>query len=230
MSTALLPGDPPVEITLRRSARTRRISLRVSALDGRVTLSLPKNTPVEEALEFARHKSGWIRRHLQSHEAPVEVTTGSEVPFEGVNLVVTEASVRRARREGQALLIPTGKAMAAARVKAFLKLEARQRLTEHSARYARILDRRIGRITLRDTRSRWGSCTAAGNLMYSWRLVMAPPDVLDYVAAHEVAHLVEMNHSAAYWDVVARICPEFQAHRTWLRKNGAALHRYRFDD
>jgi hypothetical protein len=91
------------------------------------------------------------------------------------------------------------------------------------------LGRPYTRITLRDTRSRWGSCASSGALSYSWRLIMAPPEVLDYVAAHEVAHLAEMNHSAAYWAGVARLLPGYEAPRQWLRAHGAGLHRYRFD-
>jgi predicted metal-dependent hydrolase len=91
------------------------------------------------------------------------------------------------------------------------------------------LGRRFSRLSLRDTRSRWGSCSSRGGLSYSWRLILAPPDVLDYVAAHEVAHLAEMNHSPAFWALVARLCPGYQAPRGWLRREGAGLHRYRFD-
>jgi predicted metal-dependent hydrolase len=85
-------------------------------------------------------------------------------------------------------------------------------------------------LALRDTRSRWGSCSPDGRLMYSWRLIMAPPQVLDYVAAHEVAHLVELNHSPAYWRVVTGICPDWKRHRDWLRTHGSSLHRLRFQD
>ncbi|MEL6678764.1 MAG: M48 family metallopeptidase, partial [Pseudomonadota bacterium] len=90
------------------------------------------------------------------------------------------------------------------------------------------LGRRPGRSTLRDTRSRWGSCTSEGHIMLSWRLLLAPPQVLDYVVAHEVAHLQEMNHSPAFWSVVRDLCPDYERHRRWLHQHGADLHRYRF--
>ncbi len=117
-----------------------------------------------------------------------------------------------------------------ARLAAFLKHHARLALADASAHHAANLGRKHGRITLRDTRSRWGSCNARGDLMYSWRLIMAPPEVLDYVAAHETAHLVEMNHSDAFWAQVAKTCPDFGPPRLWLKRNAQSLHRYRFKD
>lgn len=111
----------------------------------------------------------------------------------------------------------------------FLKTQARARLVAASDMYAARLGQPYRRITLRDTRSRWGSCSSQGALMYSWRLILAPPRVLHYVAAHEVAHLSEMNHSPAFWAVVAQLFGPCDAERRWLRQEGAALHRIRFD-
>ncbi len=230
MGQAVLPGNPPVEITLRRSTRARRVSLRVSALDGRVTLSLPKSMPAAEALAFAQEKSDWIRRHLAKQSASVTPAIGGAVLFRGKEVPVVAGRVRSVALTEGALVVPRAPEMVAARIKAFLRLSARQHLQAASDRYADQLGHRFGKITLRDTRSRWGSCTASGDLMYSWRLVMAPPEVLDYVAAHEVAHLAELNHSPAYWAVVRRIFPDFEAPRCWLRENGQQLHRYQFDD
>ncbi len=111
---------------------------------------------------------------------------------------------------------------------AFLKLRARDRLAAACDGFAASLGTHYRAIALRDTRSRWGSCTSEGNLMYSWRLVMAPPDVLDYVAAHEVAHRLEMNHSDRFWAHVERVCPDHKSHRRWLREEGTKLHAWRF--
>lgn len=230
MTRAVLSGNPPVEITLRRSARARRVSLRVSSLDGRVTLSLPKGMNAAEALAFAEEKSDWIRKHLSRQLQAVTVGLGATLPVRGVERTIVTGPVRAAELTENTLVVPDRANLAAARVKAFLKLAARGDLTQACAKYTTRLGRDFTRVTLRDTRSRWGSCSSAGNLMFSWRLVMAPPDVLDYVAAHEVAHLAEMNHSPAYWDTVARICPNYKAPRNWLRQNGQHLHRYRFGD
>lgn len=228
MGLIRLPGEPEVEVALKRSARARRLSLRVSGVDGRVTLTMPRFAPEREALSFAREKAGWIREKLAEQSPFVLAGPGVVVPVEGQGRLITLAPVRRITLEREALLVPERAAGVAARVGAFLRELARARLAEATARHAAALGRPHGRITLRDTRSRWGSCSHEANLMYSWRLVLAPPEVLDYVAAHEVAHIAEMNHSPAFWAVVARLCPGYRAPRAWLRQEGAALHRYRF--
>ncbi|MBZ8118034.1 M48 family metallopeptidase [Roseovarius sp. LXJ103] len=227
MGQHILPGNPPIAITLRRSAQARRISLRVSALDGRVTLTLPPGLPEAEALSFARQKQAWLAGHLARQPDDVTIAPGASLPVEGETLELRTGSGRRVHREGGALYVP---GPVAPRVQAWLKTLARERLVAASDHYSGVLGRPYSRITLRDTRSRWASCSSTGALNYSWRLIMAPPDVLDYVAAHEVAHLAEMNHSQAFWDIVARLCPGYDAHRLWLKTHGTALHRYRFGD
>jgi predicted metal-dependent hydrolase len=227
----LLPGDPPIELTLRPSARARRLSLRVSALDGRVTLTLPRGTRRREALAFAEDKADWIRGHLGARPEVLRPMPGTELPFLGASHRIVAGPGRAVRPGDGVIHVPeTRPETTPARLAAFLKLRARDALAEASARHAGALGRPHGQITLRDTRSRWGSCSSKGNLMFSWRLIMAPPEVLDYVAAHEVAHLAEMNHSAAFWRVVETLTPDHGAPRRWLRLNGAELHRYRFRD
>ncbi|MCC5975692.1 MAG: M48 family metallopeptidase [Rubellimicrobium sp.] len=225
---AILPGSPPIEVTVRRSGRARRMSLRVSRLDGRVTLTLPPRTSLHEGMSFLREREGWLRGHLAQVGAAARPEFGGEIPFRGQPVTLTPAKVRAPRIEGEALLLPEDPGRLEARVLAFLRTEARNHLAGASDRYAGLLGRRYGRITLRDTRSRWGSCSVQGDLMYSWRLIMAPPEVLDYVAAHEVAHLAEMNHSPAFWAVVERLYPGHADCRTWLRRHGDSLHRLRF--
>ena len=224
----VLPGPPPVQITLRRSARARRFSLRVSALDGRVTLTLPLRAREAEAMAFARDQQDWIRTALQTVPETAAVGLGTRLPVEGRLLEIRAGSGRLVRVEGDALLVPGDPASAGTRVGAFLKALARDRLARACATHAAQLGRSHGRITLRDTRSRWGSCSADGSLMFSWRLILAPPEVLDYVAAHEVAHLQEMNHSPAFWAVVARLMPDYRPHRAWLKRQGQSLHGFRF--
>lgn len=226
----VLPGSPPVEIVLKRSARARRFSLRVSRLDGRVTLSLPSRAREAEAMAFARSQEEWLRETLAGMPVRAGVDIGGEVPVEGRMLRLVQGTGRGVRIEGDSLRVPGDPAQAGARVGAFLKALARERLVAASDRYAAEIGRKVTRVSLRDTRSRWGSCAHDGSLMYSWRLVMAPPSVLDYVAAHEVAHMVEMNHSDRFWAVVERLYPRWQVQRKWLHAEGQALHAYRFGD
>lgn len=229
MTKACLPGPPPVEILLRRSARARRFSLRVSQLDGRVTLSLPDWTREAEALAFIREKEGWIRAALARMPRGALVRPGGTILYAGQAVRLEPGPVRAPRLEGDVLLLPEG-GRSAARVAAFLKLMARQHLHAACDRYTAALGRGHTGLVLRDPRSRWGSCTSDGKLMFSWRLVMAPPEVLDYVAAHEVAHLEEMNHAPAFWAVVARLMPDYARHQAWLRQHGAQLHGFVFED
>jgi len=224
----VLPGSPPVEVTLKRTARARRMSLRVSRLDGRVTLSLPTRARESEAMAFLHAQEDWIRKALSNVVANGAVALGDEIPIEGRMVRLQAGPGRALTLTPDALLVPGDAARTGVRVAAFLKTRARDRLAAASDHYAGRIGRRYTTLTLRDTRSRWGSCTADAGLMYSWRLIMAPPLVLDYVAAHEVAHLAEMNHSARFWAIVADLMPDYQTHRRWLKSQGHALHSFRF--
>lgn len=228
MAQAILSGDPPINITLRRSPQARRLTLRVSRLDGRVTLSMPAWTPESEALVFARQKEDWLRQAL-ADQGPRQVPApGLVFPLEGRSLTISPANGRAVRVDGDRLLVPGPDERMPVRLAAFVKLIARDRLAAASDSHARALGRMHSGMSLRDTRSRWGSCAPDGRLMYSWRLAMAPTEVLDYVAAHEVAHLAEMNHSPAFWAVVAQLTPDFAIPRAWLKRNGASLQRWHF--
>lgn len=228
MTDTYLPGDPPIPLILRRSARAKRISLRISQLDGRVTLTMPKRLAQREALDFARTKETWIRKHLSERQEDVSVGLGTELPLGGRVLQVVPGQGRKVQLGENEIAVPGPSERVGKRLGAYLKEVARDRLAGACDDYAARLGQSYSRITMRDTRSRWGSCTSDGALMFSWRLIMTPPEVLDYVAAHEVAHLAEMNHSSAFWAGVERIYGPYKEPRKWLRTHGNALHRYRF--
>lgn len=229
MGRHTLEGNPPIEVTLRHSARAKRLSLRVSHLDGRVTLTLPRSAAEREGITFLQTKETWLRDHLQAMKPATLVRVGQFVPFRGRAMQIVPGAGRRACLAGGRIAV-SAHAPAAMQVKALFRHMARDALAQASDRYAGQLGRSYARLSIRDTRSRWGSCSSQGGLMYSWRLIMAPPAVLEYVAAHEVAHLVEMNHQPAFWDVVAELCPDYAQHRRWLREEGDQLHRIVFDD
>ena len=224
----ILPGNPKITIILRRSKRAKRMSLRILRLKGIVTLSLPESCQIREAEKFVFEKESWIRAHLADLPQSAEAAFGGMVLFQGELLTICRWQGRQVRKTGAKLLVPGTDGMVAARVKAFLKLQARQRLGEATDRYSAALGKSYGKLTLRDTTSRWGSCSTQGNINYSWRLIMAPPEVLNYVAAHEVAHLVQMNHSPQFWAVVEHLYPAYATYRAWLKDHGEELHSYRF--
>lgn len=220
----------PEDVTLRRSSRARRLSLRVSSLDGRATLTVPAHVTDREAARFVEDKRHWLDAQRATFTPPICIGTADSIPFEGQMLRVSPERITGTKlcNTENVLAAPLDPMKRSRAIQAFYKVAARDRLAEACDRHSVTLGQSFNRITLRDTRSRWGSCTSQGGLMFSWRLIMAPPDVLNYVAAHEVAHLVEMNHSPAFWKVVEDICPEFDRHRSWLRKEGAALHLWQF--
>ena len=219
-------GD--IAVRLRRSARARRMSLRVTRAEGEVILTLPLRASLAEGLAFARAREGWLRRVRAGLPPRPEVAHGVLIPVEGRALRVTPAALLRAPRvAGDRLELPERAAPGPA-AEVFLRQLARARLAAACDRHAARLGRPFRAIVLRDTRSRWGSCSVDGRLMFSWRLVMAPPEVLDYVAAHEVAHLQHMDHSPAFWATTARLAGDPAAPRAWLRANGAGLLAWRF--
>ncbi|MEM9871063.1 MAG: SprT family zinc-dependent metalloprotease [Pseudomonadota bacterium] len=230
MSSHVLQGDPDIPLILRPSARARRITLRVSQVDGRVTVTLPRHVPEGEALAFAAEKEPWIRKHLSGRQATVEMVPGAVLPIAGQRVTLTAGTGRSVRLAGDQLLVPGAGDAMGRRVAGYLKARARDVLAAASDHYAGRLGHAYTGISLRDPRSRWGSCSSAGRLMYSWRLILAPPAVLDYVAAHEVAHLAQMNHGPQFWAEVERIHGPHADARRWLRAHGAQLHRYSFGD
>jgi predicted metal-dependent hydrolase len=228
--TVLLDGDPALPVLIRPSGTARRLSLRVSGLDGKITLSVPRGLKRQHALGFLAEKEAWLRAAVARAPEKLLVRAGSFLPVDGQQRMITLAPIPRVSLDGDRLLVPNAAAQLGPRVAAYLKLHARDRLVTQADHYATMLGRRVTSVSLRDTRSRWGSCTAQGRLMFCWRLAMAPQDVQDYVAAHEAAHLVHMDHSRAYWDTVARIMPDYAVRRAWLRTHGAQLHSYVFDN
>lgn len=201
------------------------MTLRISNATGDVTLTVPPSISRYSAERFVRKMSGWLDERLAKRPAPIAPCIGGEILVEGERVRLALSAVKRVRFDGRTISLPGPEPRVTGQVKAFLKTRARDRLAAASEGYAARLGRPIAAITLRDPRTRWGSCTAEGRLMFSWRLIMAPPPVLDYVAAHEVAHLEELNHSPAFWQVLGRLMPGYEAPQEWLQQNGTELHR-----
>ena len=195
---------------------------------------MPMRCPLEEADRFIGRNLEWVRTKLGNMPCPVPFRDGALIPLRGkLHRIVFAAPGKRRgtvqidnRTEPPCLRIGGDIEHCARRLEDWLKAEARRDLDARVAWHARRLNLRPKRLTVRDQASRWGSCSTTGGLSFSWRLILAPPNVLDYVAAHEVAHLAEMNHGPGFWKLVRQTCPRMEEARVWLRGMGADLHRY----
>ncbi len=219
-----------ISIAFRPNRRARRLIVRLDRSGRGVVVTLPARVSRDEGLAFARRSTAWIAERLSRQGEGVAFADGAEIPLRGEMVRIVHQSTLRGtvwRDPESGRLCVAGRAEhLARRVTDWLKAEARRDLAEATARYAAAMDVSFRRITIRDQKSRWGSCAADGSLSYSWRLIMAPSYVLDYVAAHEVAHLRHMNHSMRFWRLVLSQCPGSGRARTWLRANSTSLHRY----
>jgi predicted metal-dependent hydrolase len=224
-------------VRLRRNARARRYTLRIHSVTREVVLTMPPRGSVKQASAFAEKHGAWIAARLERLPDAAPFADGALLPLRGADHRIVHRRGARgtvwveAGADGERLLCVAGLAPhIPRRVRDYLKREAKADLEKASRRMAQALGVTLKRVSIRDQSSRWGSCSTTGALSYSWRLILAPPFVLDYLAAHEVAHLVEMNHSRAFWRLVERICPDMARAKAWLDAHGSGLHRYGMQD
>ncbi len=222
-----------VRIAVKQAARANRYSLRLPADGGDPVLTLPPHGRFAEALEFVDRHRPWLAERLARRPASIPFADGAVIPVRGVEtrLVHRTDTLRGATHladgpDGPQLVVTGTSAHVGRRVLDFLRREARKDLEAAVALHTHRLGVTAAAVRLKDTRSRWGSCTAKGELAFSWRVIMAPPFVLDYLAAHEVAHIRELNHSHRFWRLVRETCPEMDRGQSWLKKNGSRLHTY----
>jgi predicted metal-dependent hydrolase len=220
-----------VDVTVRVSARSRNYKLSIPHAGGPL-LTVPRYGNWREASDFLKRQVPWLAARLERAAKPVIFRAGVRIPLRGVeHRIVATGTIRGIVQvqevDGVPLLaVPGEPAHRARRLTDWLKLEAQKDLTRRVSLHARRLEVDVKSISLRSQTTRWGSCSTNGRLNFNWRLVMAPPFVLDYVAAHEVAHLVEMNHSDEFWATVERTLPSMDRGRTWLRAHGRQLMVY----
>lgn len=202
--------------------------IRILEAAGTAELVLPRRVPLAEGLQFAAENAAWIGRRLAALPPHVPFTEGAIVPIfdRPVGLRRTEASRGPIVRRDNLLHVPADEARFAQRVRAWFIAEARHEISERVLIMATRIDRRVKRISIRDPETRWGSCSTLGTLCFSWRLVMAPARVMDYVIAHEVAHLKAMHHGARFWSLVETLYGDPEPARLWLNENGLKLRRY----
>lgn len=219
-----------VTLAVRRNPRARRVSLRADPAAGHIILVLPGRASLAAGMRFAQSQSGWIRGRLAKMPPVTPIAPGLEVDVLGRKLTIAHDPSFRGppRRNQDVLTIGGDAAFVARRMRDWLKRQARLVLRERAEALAATIQRRVTGLRIVDTRSRWGSCAPDGGLSFSWRLLLAPPDVLDYVVAHEVAHLVHLHHRPAFWLLVDSLTPHRNAAQAWLRQHGAQLLRFGF--
>lgn len=213
---------------LRRSNQARRVSLRVDPGLGQVTLVLPRRASEAAGLRFIARNAGWLARRL-AHVAPrITFVHGAEVPLAGRPYRIRHRPETRGTvwLDGDEIHVAGGAEHLARRLTDWMKRRARCELSDRAIRLAARIGARVTRVQIRDPRTRWGSCGPDGRLSFSWRLVLAPEVVMDYVVAHEVAHLVHPHHGPAFWRLTEELATDTRAARRWLREHGAGLHRY----
>ncbi len=219
-------------VRLRRHRQARRYTLRIHSATREVVLTMPPRGSLKQAREFAQKHGAWIAARLKRLPQAAPFTHGTVLPLRGVDHRIEHKRGARgtvwieSAGDERLLCVAGAEPHIPRRVRDFLKREAKRDLEAASRLAAQALGVAIRRVSVRDQSSRWGSCSTTGLLSYSWRLILAPPFVLDYLAAHEVAHLIEMNHSARFWRLVERICPHVTRAKTWLDAHGPDLHRY----
>ncbi len=223
-------GAHRLPVYARVHARARRIILRISPDRSAIRLTLPSNVSIVEGLHFVESRRDWIARQLKDRLLPQPFRHGLVIPFRGEPHLVVHVPGRRGTvwREGEGetarICVAGDERFLSRRLTDWLKQQARQALLIACRHYATAMNLRFSRLVIRDQKSRWGSCSSTGTLSFSWRLVLAPPFVLDYLAAHEVAHLTEMNHSARFWERVRMHCSHAEEAEEWLKRHGSDLH------
>jgi len=225
-----LPLDGGSTLLLSVNPRARRISIRIDARAGRAVAVAPRERLLGDAVAFARSKAAWIAERLEARVEGRPLEPGQTIPVHGrptrLEATGTSGAARLVEDADGPVIRSGGEGEGfARRVENLLKREARQALLDRTEVHIRALNQKPVKVSIVDTRSRWGSCSPHNrSIRYSWRVVLAPPAVLDYLAAHEVAHLVHADHSPAYWSVVHGLVGDHRPFRAWLKAHGQALH------
>jgi len=226
----------PYPIEIKRSAANKRVSLRVKKDLSGFLLTLPARIPLAWGQKFVDEHSGWLIKASRNLRPLVKLQDGTTFPFFGEEVTVIMQSAKRGKAEkiDDKIIIYGGEELFSRRLKTYLKDELLTYIKRKVAEYAQVYSLaqpvfkggKLGKIAVHDTTSRWGSCSSKGNLSFCFNLCFAEKKITDYVIAHELSHLKEMNHSDAFWKVVESLYPEYKTTRKWLKQNGSKLHGF----
>ena len=218
-----------VPVSIRVSPRARRVGLRIDVAGRKVELVLPRGVAASTGLRFLAAKRGWIAARLEALPQRAPFVEGAILPLLGVPHQVCrefDPAAPPVRIIDGEIWVRSDPLHLARRVRDHLVAVAEAEISPRAHRLAARIGREVARVSVRDTRSRWGSCSGQGNLSFSWRLIFAPEPVLEYVVAHEVAHLAEMNHGPRFWRLVESLTPNTAAPRAWLKRHRNQLLGY----
>lgn len=217
-------------VRLRERSNARRVTLSVNRATRTATITAPPGISLSRIIAFAENHRDWLRTRLEMVPEARPFEFGMTLPYRGTPCQVAPGTGRGVLLHGDVIEVAATPLTLDVKLGRWLRMQARDRLVERSLFHADKLGVRYSKLSIKDTTSRWGSCSSQGALSYSWRAILAPDEALDYLAAHEVCHLREMNHSPRFWALVEELCPEWQEWRNWFRENGAELHRYGAQD
>lgn len=214
-------------VLIKKHRTSRKISLRYQPLRKSLSITLPQAISIRQGLDFANEKQQWILQQIAHYSHSKPFHDGQVVPVLGKNITLKHKGGRGTVSEDNGILWVHGDIeFMARRIQKWLMEKLKKEITLLAEKFSRRLNVKVGRITLRDNSSSWGSCSSGGNLSFSWRLVFAPYEVLEYIVAHETAHIKEHNHSDNFWKLVAQICPTYKNAENWLKRNGNSLYMY----
>ena len=217
-----------IQVRLRRNTRARRMVLRIDYKIEGVVITLPLWTSEREALLMVQKKSDWILNKLDTIPPRIAFECGAKIPLLGEYYSISHDPNQKevVIKSGYEIRLGGRQEHLSRRLGDWLRKEAKIIIQPKAIEMAEKYNWKIGRISVRDTKSRWGSCAPSGNLSFCWRLILAPEWVLNYVIAHEVSHLLHMNHGSEFWQTVANFNVRVDEARVWLSKNAEHLHRY----
>ena len=218
-------------LVLKVTKRARRMALRLDVKQRVMNLVIPPRASLDKAYQFAKDNKDWISEKLDNLADTIHLEHGTILPVLGRNRrikicydeTLTRTSITMTKKE---IIVITNKEDPSSRILRFLKEKARIYITSLARKKAQRINKKIRSHSIRDTRSRWGSCAWDGDLSFSWRLILAPPSAFDYVIAHEIAHLSHMNHGKRFWDLCAELSCSYKAGRSWMDEHGHDLMRY----
>ncbi len=218
-------------VTVKRSKRAKRVALRLDPIERVINLVVPSKMSLKKAYSFAQNHEDWVIKTLNNLAAPAPFTDGAIIPVFGDSITIDiehNPNIKRTtiKQSDDILMVKTYMDDPTNRITTHLKKLAQRGLADMASEKADIIGKDISSISVRDTKSRWGSCSEDGKISFSWRLIFAPYDAIDYVVAHEVAHLVHMDHSKEFWAQCRELSTDFIEGKYWMQNHGNELMRY----